>query len=848
MIYQGDSTANISFPLGGIGTGSVGLAGNASLVDWELNNRPNRESINGFTHFAIKAENNQRVIDGRILQGDIARDFMGGLHRGNHSWGYGHGPNRGTMAGERHFEQISFRGEFPIARVELVDPRFPGTVTMEAFNPFIPGNADDSSIPAAFFSFSISNTSDEPLRYTVAFSVTNPLQSPGLHCAGGAGPFAAVMLNGAARNRSSLDFGQVCAATDCADSACQQYWYRGGWFDNVTMFNNDFFAFGPIADRLYDCPAKGQPDTSTLTASVTVAPGASGQLRFVLAWYVPNCVKYWGPKVLHRPRWRNYYAGLFRDAGDVAEYCLKNWERLYGETLLFHDALFASTLPECVLDAIQGNLAILKSSTCLRMEDGTFYGWEGVSRRDGSCEGTCQHVWNYAYALPFLFPELERSVRETELDYNLEKSGQTHFRSTVPFGRRQFFRACVDGQMGTVMKCYREWKISGDSEWLRKYWPRIKSCIAYAWSGRNADRWDPDKTGIIFGRQHHTLDMELFGANSWLTGFYHGALLAGAEMAEAMGEPDCAGEYRALYEKGHRWLEEHLFDGEHYVQEIDLQDESVPARYGRHCQHTYWDPTLGQVKYQLGGGCEIDQVTADWHAGLMGLPPVFDPDHRKKALESIYRYNFRSMREVLNPCRVFACDGEKGVLMCTWADGKVKPKIPVPYTEECMTGFEYAVACGMLQCGMEREALEIVDAIRARYDGKKRNPWAEIECGASYARAMASYSLLLTYSGFRYDMTQGMIGFEPLHPGQYFWSIGAAWGVAACGAGHLRLRILHGGMTLCRLIHPPYHVTHVLLGERELPFTDDGHAVALQTVLSSGDTLTLSGDSVDFQI
>ena len=37
-----------------------------------------------------------------------------------------------------------------------------------------------------------------------------------------------------------------------------------------------------------------------------------------------------------------------------------------------------------------------------------------------------------------------------------------------------------------------------------------------------------------------------------------------------------------------------------------------------------------------------------------------------------------------------------------------------------MTGFEYAVACNMLMHGMEKEALEIVRSVRARYDGYKR--------------------------------------------------------------------------------------------------------------------------------
>ncbi len=132
--------------------------------------------------------------------------------------------------------------------------------------------------------------------------------------------------------------------------------------------------------------------------------------------------------------------------------------------------------------------------------------------------------------------------------------------------------------MGTVMKCYREWKLSGDNEWLKSIWPGIKSCIEYAWSGENEDKWDAKRTGVITGRQHHTLDVELFGANSWLTGFYHGALLAGAQMAQAVGDIDAAKEYAELYQRGHELLERETFNGQHYVQAIDLADKELLRR------------------------------------------------------------------------------------------------------------------------------------------------------------------------------------------------------------------------------------------------------------------------------
>ena len=72
MRYQGRNTQAISFPLGGIGTGSIGLAGNGMLIDWEIQNRPNKCSHNGFSFLAIKAERDGEVLDARVLQGDLS--------------------------------------------------------------------------------------------------------------------------------------------------------------------------------------------------------------------------------------------------------------------------------------------------------------------------------------------------------------------------------------------------------------------------------------------------------------------------------------------------------------------------------------------------------------------------------------------------------------------------------------------------------------------------------------------------------------------------------------------------------------------------------------------------------
>ena len=235
-------------------------------------------------------------------------------------------------------------------------------------------------------------------------------------------------------------------------------------------------------------------------------------------------------------------------------------DRLHAETMAFKDALFASDLPEAALEAVSANLSLMKTATVLRLEDGTLYGWEGCHANAGCCEGSCTHVWNYAQAFPFLFPALERSMRETNYRHNQDSDGGMRFRLQLPLGiGRSPFRPCCDGQFGDVVKTYRDWKVSGDDEWLKALWPAVRRSIEYAWSDANPDRWDPERTDVLHGRQHHTLDMELFGPTSWLTGFYLAALAAGGEMAERVGEADFAAECREVFKrgtgKGHMWGE-----------------------------------------------------------------------------------------------------------------------------------------------------------------------------------------------------------------------------------------------------------------------------------------------------
>lgn len=792
MKYDKEHTSQIVFPLGGIGSGCIGLCGNGTLRDFEIFNRPNKNSYNKYASILVKAEDSEKVLDVRALNGICQGSFMGDDVR------IGHGIERNRLPGLPWFEDFSFDGEFPIASIDFSDAHFPAVVQMRAWNPFIPSNDKDSSLPAAIFEIDFLNYSDKELVYTAAINLTNPCEESAKNSVVFENGMTGILFENTKYEQNEPEYGQLYMGTDCLQASYQQYWKRNSWYEGLEAFWQDFSRFGQLQNRVFDGYLDGE-STASLTATVKVRSQEHKKIRFVISWYYPNCYNYWNPEKGKRTIWKNYYATLYADAISVAKYIFDEYSRLYGDTEKFTKALYSSSLPNAVMDAVGANLSVLKSPTCMRLEDGTFYGFEGCSNEEGSCEGTCGHVWLYQYALPFLFSSLQRSIRDTDCKYNEDRNGGMKFRLQLPLGREQWdFRPAADGHLGGIIQTYREWKICGDMQWLKKHWPILKRNMEYVWSEKNPDCWDREKNGVLMGRQHHTLDRELFGPNAWLSGYYLCALKAMAEMAEYLGEDST--EYLQIFEKGKCWIEENLFNGCYFVQKTDIKDLSILDKYEN--SERYRDEENGEIKFQIGEGCIIDQVIGQWHANILGLGEIYSPDKVKSALKSIYRYNYKeSMKECFNPCRVFALE-EPGVIICEWPDGTQKPKVPITYSAEVMTGFEYQAAVHMISEGMFEEGEKIISSIRNRYDGKKRNPWNEFECGSHYARSMASYSALLVYSGFRFDMSKYEMGFQPLVQGDcsFFWSLDHVWGCYKRKGKIQTIEVLYGVLKIQGLI------------------------------------------------
>jgi uncharacterized protein (DUF608 family) len=448
-----------------------------------------------------------------------------------------------------------------------------------------------------------------------------------------------------------------------------------------------------------------------------------------------------------------WYAGRFDSLQSVVAYWRDNHDRLRGESAKFRDTFYDTTLPNEVVEAVAANLTILKSPTVLRQTDGRLWCFEGCSDNHGCCSGSCTHVWNYAQAIPHLFPDLERSLRQTEFHESQDRAGHQTFRSCLPIRPvAHSFHAAADGQLGGIMKVHREWRISGDRQWLLTIWPQVRQSLDYC-----IKTWDPRGHGVLEEPHHNTYDIEYWGPDGHCSSFYLGALTAAVEMGTFLG--DDVSTYRALRDRGRAFLEEKLYNGEYFYQKV--QTEGLDATFrpldtsanGPGYRGIIAELNQQGPKYQYGTGCLSDGVLGFWMARVCGLEQdIVDPAKVQANLRSIHRYNLRrDLSDHANPQRpAFAMGHEGGLLLCTWPHGGA-PALPFVYSDEVWTGIEYQAASHMMMAGLVDEGLEVVRLCRDRYDGRIRNPFNEYECGHWYARALSSYALLQGLTGARYD-------------------------------------------------------------------------------------------------
>ncbi len=749
--YSGRFLDRIAFPVGGIGAGMFCLDGTGGISHMSVHNHPdvyNEPCM--FAAISLKGIKN----GAKVLEGPVPDWKKFGQPDSANGSG-------GTSFGLPRFKNSKFMARFPFAVVDMNDENIPLEIRLTGWSPFIPTDEDNSSLPLGALEYSFKNSGTAKIDAWFSYNSRNFMGRPNGVNRIKPAQNGFILCEDGLKDKPETK-GEFAIFTNEPGAVVDHCWFRGGWWDPLTI-SWETILKGEARQK--DPVQKDAPGASVYVP-VILNPGETKIINLMMAWYVPDSDLRYGQDresiekcndekcSCKDPYYKPWYTSKFSSIDELINYWKTNYNDLRSKSELFKNAFYTSNLPDEVTEAIASNLSILKSPTMLRQPDGKLWNWEGCGDNSGCCAGSCTHVWNYAQAIPHLFPKLERTLRETEFFPSQDNDGHQTFRSALPIRPvATTFYAASDGQLGGIMKMYRDWRISGNSEWLKKMYPKVVESMDYC-----IKIWDPRSTGTLEEPHHNTYDIEFWGPDGMCTGFYLGALHAISEMGKFLGED--VHKYQVLHEKSKRALETDLYDGEYFIQKIKWQglNAADPVALSKGAWNSDYSEEARDLlqkegpKYQYGKGCLSDGALGLWIAEVCGMNNIADPSKVASHLKSVFKYNFRSdLSEHSNPQRpAYALGKEGGLLLCTWPKGEML-SLPFVYSNEVWTGIEYQVASHLMMMGETEKGLEIVRACRDRYDGRIRNPFDEYECGHWYARAMSSYGMLQGLTGVRYD-------------------------------------------------------------------------------------------------
>lgn len=752
-IYSGKELDHIDYPIGGLGSGMFCISGTGAITNLSFHHYPqlfHEPCVFAAVH--VKGiKNGAKVLETSVPDYKIFGRKDGGMGVGGTTWGL------------PRFEKGTFSTRFPFAEINLSDKDMPLDVNLIAWNPFIPNDEDNSGLPVGGLEYTFTNTSKSQVEAIFSFNTrnfmcrTNDEVSPITKMDKG------FVLNQIAPKNAPEMEGHCAIFTDEENTKVNYNWFRGGWFDPLTI------AWNHVANG--EMP-EGEPKLGGTGASIYVPfilkPGESKTIHLYMTWYVPHSFHNIGPDAVSvsdfgdrynadlykdtPAKYEPWYSRRFSGIEEVSNYWKNNYSTLKLETKKFTDTFYDTTLPEEVIESVANNLTILKSPTVMRQHDGRFWVWEGSGDDWGSCHGSCTHVWNYAQAVPHLFPRMERTLRETEFKVDQNTEGHQAFRANIPIRPvKHDFHSAADGQLGGIMKVYRDWRISGDNEWIKDLYPLIVKSMDYC-----IRTWDPNEVGAVIEPHHNTYDIEFWGPDGMCTSFYAGALNSIIEIGHYLNED--VTKYEHLLKKAQDYMETNLWNGEYFFQDIQWEGLKTPdPTKAQSFQSSYSEEARKILKkegpkYQYGNGCLSDGIIGCWMSLACGLDEPIDQSKVTGHLESVYKYNLKHcLADHANPQRPgYAVGNDGGLILCSWPKGG-KLSLPFVYSDEVWTGIEYQVASHLIFEGKVKEGLDIVRTVLNRYDGIKRNPFNQYECGSWYARALSSYSLIQALTGVRYD-------------------------------------------------------------------------------------------------
>ncbi|MHA1794171.1 MAG: GH116 family glycosyl-hydrolase [Promethearchaeota archaeon] len=795
--FSNEKLISLKFPIGGIGTGTIALAGDGSLQQWQVINQVNHlAQVPSSFFFMSIFDKNKGNWDFKILEKKVPLppDFKPAPSISDHEIP--------ADVQQRHdivktVDDLEFLGEYPFATISFHDKEHVDLkIEMTAWNPIIPLDIKNSSIPVAIFDFKIKNVSSEDaIKLKIGTTLINFLGWNGLD---------EINMNfypkfNANINEIVVDDSIRGIHMSTKNPSIKKQ-YQGDIFAGtlspegiaIPSFN-DIHELKMLLndDRIKTqatIPGKLEPSPNGKTWNAAVArelriePRKETCCTFIICWNFPNRNVNWGlnlhEKVLSKDQLKadlwlgNYYSRFFPNALAVANYINEHVGWLREKTKAFHDCMFNTNLPDEIIFSVSATIATLRSPSCFISFDGVFHGFEGCCgastswcKIGGCCPMDCTHVFAWVMTSARLFPELEVSMRNEEFG-RISSEGYLPHRAILPSDLPQLHDVFIggpnfpamDGLFASVLKTWREYLMIGNKGWLKSIFKNVKKMMFHVF-----EYYDEDEKGIIIDEQPNTYDIEFFGLNMYMGGLYLAALQASAQMAVVMGDETFKESCEIRFKNGKKSYDDALWNGE------------------------YWEQKYDEVRFkknQIGKGCLCSQLFGQWWASILHLKPIAPISKIKVALKSIMKYNFKeNFKNIKQQPRVFVKKNEQAIKICEWPRGG-RPEHPVLYADEAgWTGPEYEIAGLLIRFQEINLALKLLKATRKRYDGEFRSPWNEVECGDHYIRGMSSWAMLEFVSGFFWNAPEKLIEIAPRLNGlkelklKAFFITNSSWGM-----------------------------------------------------------------------
>jgi uncharacterized protein (DUF608 family) len=352
--YTGAHLNRVAFPMGGLGAGMICMEGTGAISHVSVRNRPEIFNEPGlFAAIAVKG-----IQQGaKLLEGPAPDWKKFGLRDAGNGL-------TGSTTGLPRFRQASFKGRFPFGQLDISDADLPLRVQVTGWSPFIPSDDDNSALPVAAMEYSFTNTGKTTAEAVFSFNTKNFLSIDKGNNSIRSYPNGFILTEtGSAAAPYRSDF---AVYTDDAATQVDHCWFRGGWWDPLTMAWNTVknAAIKSVSPVEKDAPG------ASLYVPFTLAAGAKKTIRVMMAWYTPESEQTHGTmgarkehckpeegccnspadisldkydKDFNGKFYKPWYSSRFASAEAVADYWKQQYTVLKKNTQLFTDAFYSSS-------------------------------------------------------------------------------------------------------------------------------------------------------------------------------------------------------------------------------------------------------------------------------------------------------------------------------------------------------------------------------------------------------------------------------------------------------------------------------------------------------------------------